>query len=339
MNYAWIWICTFIAAILILTILLISTYKRCWNTLIIWWKRKLVGKFISTVILPMLIPFFVSIVVKLDERFSWWERSDRIIIIVLAISCIIMLINSVIQFFYWRKEQTEAYLRWENRASSYAYNGLYKIHKDKNMQFRMYSHKCPFNGSVDANQIPYDIFSQIQNICTELANTISLITMIPTVRLSVSFIYHYTYENANDFDRQWRWIIGRNSKFKTNLQQFVATKGSIYYHMVHEKVPFVFYNDKMEARNRGHYYYSSKDRLHSEAGSLFASKFAFNNNNQNCCEAIIMITSYGEKFVKGNMEYTENEYRQLLLDKILPCYKNLLQSELGMLYFRHKTEK
>lgn len=51
-----------------------------------------------------------------------------------------------------------------------------------------------------------------------------------------------------------------------------------------------------------------------------------------------MITTYGEKFVKKNSEYTEAEFEQLLLDKIFPCYKNLLQAELGMLYFRHKDD-
>lgn len=52
-----------------------------------------------------------------------------------------------------------------------------------------------------------------------------------------------------------------------------------------------------------------------------------------------MITTYGEKFVKNNSEYTEFEFEQLLLDKIFPCYKNLLQEELGMLYFKHKDDE
>ena len=49
-----------------------------------------------------------------------------------------------------------------------------------------------------------------------------------------------------------------------------------------------------------------------------------------------MITTYGEKLVKANSEYTEADFEQLLLDKIFPCYKNLLQTELGLLYFKEK---
>ena len=43
--------------------------------------------------------------------------------------------------------------------------------------------------------------------------------------------------------------------------------------------------------------------------------------------------------MKKKSEYSESEFEQLLLDKIFPCYKNLLQTELGMLYFRHKDEE
>ena len=52
-----------------------------------------------------------------------------------------------------------------------------------------------------------------------------------------------------------------------------------------------------------------------------------------------MITTYGPKFVESNSEHTPNEFKKLLLDEIFPCYKNLLKIELGMLYFRHKTDK
>ena len=41
------------------------------------------------------------------------------------------------------------------------------------------------------------------------------------------------------------------------------------------------------------------------------------------------------QITKKNSEYTEKEFLDLLLDKIFPCYKNMIQTELGMLYFRH----
>jgi len=52
-----------------------------------------------------------------------------------------------------------------------------------------------------------------------------------------------------------------------------------------------------------------------------------------------MVTTYGENFVKKGSFYTEEEFKKLVVDKIFPVIKNMLKSELGMLYFRHSLEE
>ena len=73
-------------------------------------------------------------------------------------------------------------------------------------------------------------------------------------------------------------------------------------------------------------------------GSVFASKLAFSSNETTCCEGIIFITTYGEKFVRDDSEMTPVEFKKLLVDEIFPCYKNLLKNELAMLYFRYEDD-
>ena len=52
-----------------------------------------------------------------------------------------------------------------------------------------------------------------------------------------------------------------------------------------------------------------------------------------------MITTYGNKFVEKYTEHTPKEFEDLLKNEIFSNYKQLLKTELGMLYFQHKTEK
>ena len=79
--------------------------------------------------------------------------------------------------------------------------------------------------------------------------------------------------------------------------------------------------------------------LHKCEGSVMASKVIFSSNASQCSEGILIITTYGEKFVRDDSEHTPEEFERIIEHDIFPCYRNLLKMELGMLYFRHKTER
>ena len=315
--------------LLLITTGMIVNYK--WKTPIIRWGKKYrVFKFIVNILVPFVVPFILSIVfIDPDEL-----NENKWLFVVILVSMAVVIVNFVFQFWYWKQDRDESMLRWENSASKHAYMGLYRIHKDKKAQYSAMSLK---NETINTQ---YDIYDHIRKICLEFANTIGDITGIPAIHISVSFIYRFPHivgeTTNNDDDQEWRWIIGRNSKFNMSLGNFIKQKNSMYHHMIHNNIPFVFYNDKKDAVDQGVFYYSAKDKLHDNSGSIFASKFGFNNNERICCEGLLMITTYGEKLVKANSEYTEADFEQLLLDKIFPCYKNLLQTELGLLYFKEK---
>lgn len=323
-----------LVGISVLVIIVALIIKCEWKYQIIrWWKKYRVLKFVVNIFVPFIIPFILTFILIEPEAFS--DRKELFITTLVLWGVVIG--NFVLQFKYWKQDRDESLLQWENFASKQAYTGLYRIHKDRKAQYSTASIKGFKNGTLKTKHIPYDIFEQIRKICLEFSEVIGDITGIPAVHISVSFIYHYTSEDIED--KCWKWVIGRNSKFNGQLEAFIGQKDSMYHHMIHNGIPFIFYNDKKQAVDKGVFYYSAKDRLHNNSGSIFASKFAFNNNAENCCEGLLMITTYGEKFVKKNSEYSEAEFEQLLLDKIFPCYKNLLQAELGMLYFRHKDDE
>lgn len=310
-----------------------------------WWRRKKVWKFIVSIIIPAVVSIIVSIAtIVYDimrntlESINDLDPSFYPIIIIVLAAIVLTAINIYIQFIYWKKDIDETNLKLENQASKFAYDNLYSILKGKNAQLSKSSHENFQRGQLTKEDVPYDIFSQIREICLGFRNTICNITGTSVLRASVSFIYRYSYEGATEEDRNWRWVIGENSKLNLSLPEFVSRGDSLYNYIISNNIPFLIYNDKKEAASKGCYYYYPKDRLYNNSGSILASMFSFHNNEGNCCDGIIMIATYGQKFIDKDSIYNETEFRNLILDKIYPCYKNLLQTELGMLYFTHRDD-
>jgi len=90
--------------------------------------------------------------------------------------------------------------------------------------------------------------------------------------------------------------------------------------------------------DNGKYYVSARDCRHNKTGSFFVARIMFSNNAKSFCEGIIMVSSYGKKFVEEEDNYSVDEMKRLIIDNIFPCYQRLLETELGMLYFRHKKD-
>ena len=130
-----------------------------------------------------------------------------------------------------------------------------------------------------------------------------------------------------------------NARRKRHLEYRKKPKG--YYHLCTDGRPDVllFYNDKEKARKNQQYQMTYKDNSHKQTGSFVVAKIAFSGNDKSLCEGIIMVNSYGHKFLDNIPEYTEEELKHLILDGVFPCYRQLLSNELAMLYFRHQEEQ
>lgn len=312
-----------------------------------WWRKRAIGKLIVNVILPFVIPLIMSVVTTLfssdDNRCSCADcqsifTKHRPILLVTWGLFALALINVVFQIIAWIKEHREEDIRWENAATRYAYNNMFRIFMDKNTRLRGAYHHGLKQGMLTDADIPYNVFSQIRTICWELCDTIGQITQIEKKDLSAAFIYHYCYDGATESDRQWRWITGKGSKFSITLQDYVELPNSTFRYMIHNSVSTLFYNDKKEAEANNQYMFSYRDNSHNRIGSFVAVKVAFSGNDQKLCEGIVMIHSYGYQFLDNMPRQTEEDLKTLILDRIIPVYRHLFQTELAMLYFRHETE-
>ena len=193
---------------------------------------------------------------------------------------------------------------------------------------------------IPEKYIPYDVHGYVSEICMSFRDTISEFTSVPQEYMSVTFIYHYDYPEANDDDKSWRWVIGKEATTQIELNYFVTQCPTLYNYMVsgcHGDVTnVVFCNNKIELALTGHYQMSSRDKDHNQNGSVFAVKVAFGNNAHNFVEGILLISTYGKKFVEAGSNFDVDELKNVLLEELYPYYQRLLETELGMLYLRHK---
>lgn len=298
-------------------------------------KKKQVLKFIFTVLVPFVVPLLLTIF-DYDEKivFAGFDAMSLPVVILLWVAAG----NMVAQFAIWVKDQRDSDRQWLDQSANYSYISLYEIFKNKNSQLRNAYHDGLKQGMLTDADVPYQIFDAIRKITFEFERTVSHITQIPTKDLDSSFIYRYTYPCAGEKDRKWRWVTGKGSKFSPDLNDFAETTDSTFHYMSNNNVSTLFYNDKTKAYNEQRYLYSYKDHSHKCIGSIVAAKVAFSGNDHKLCEGIIMVNSYGHRFLDKLPRNTEEELSELILDNILPCYRNLLTTELAMLYFRHQAE-
>lgn len=298
-------------------------------------KKKQVLRFVANVLVPFVIPLAISVLTILHGNSGEPVVIKWSTIVLLCVASV----NLVIQFNIWIKEKKESDQRWERMAAGRAFNNMFEVHKNKSSQLRTAYHNGLKHGMLTDADIPYNIFDQIRKITWEFCNTMSQITDISTKDLEAAFIYRYAYKDAKKPDRDWRWIVGRGSRFDEALSDFVNDKTSAFHYIINSNIASMFYNDKSEAEKEGHYKYSYKDDEYDRVGSFFAAKVAFSGNDQILCEGIIVINSYGKRFLDSIPGYTEKELSHMILDSIFPCFRYMLTTELAMLYFRHQDDE
>lgn len=224
-----------------------------------------------------------------------------------------------------------------NRINSIAYTNAFQLGERKRDYIIEKTYKEDYH--VLKEMIPYDVHNYIAEICKNFRDTISRITSINQEHMSVTFIYHYDYKNATEADKSWRWVVGKEFSTRTELDRFVERENSLYNYLINGnggKINSLFHNDKRDLARDGHYYMSPRDKDHNKIGSVFAIKVMFGNNAENFVEGILLVSSYGRKFVENNSEYTENGLRNLLFEELYPYYQRLIETELGILYLRHE---
>lgn len=288
---------------------------------------KLVSKekrmvFIIQTVIPFLLPFVLEIS---DAYISVWIKVSFLIVATY--------IDLKLIFLLERERDNIIRINFENQVARYAYSSVYELNERK----RDYLVKLSYDNNfiIPQNALPYDIHEYISEICASFKNVISQITEISKEHMSVSFIYRYGYIGAKDEDSKWRWVTGKEPTMKTPLNDFVKITDTVYYFLINGSETVVFCNDKLELEKAGNYFMSVRDNRHNKIGSIFAIKVMFSNNAQSFAEGLLVISTYGQRFVEDNDYEKSNQLRRLFIDDLFPYYQRLLETELGMLYLKH----
>ncbi len=288
-------------------------------------------KIIVYTIVPFLLPFLFNIDNSVISILGKWIIFG--VCLLLDIVCLICIFIQEKKLEVKKAEENKKTL--ENEFIRYAYSNIFDINTIKRNYYIKKSYDLEYNL---ANEFPYDSYDYIAELCKSFTNIISRVTNTQKENISVSFIYRFSYETASDFEKEWKWIIGKELTMDISINEYIKSGGSLYNYLIDNKKIALFCNDKQEWSNKELYKMSARDERHDQIGSFFASKVAFGNNNNALpfCEGIIMVSTYGKKFVDENDKGKVDDFRKLIIDSIFPCYQSMLEMELGVLYFKNK---
>lgn len=273
-----------------------------------------------------ILPFMIPFIFEIPEEYI--VRQVQLIIVIL-----LSLVDMLFIFEINKQQKADEEKNFKNKIARDAYSNIYELNERKRNYIANQSYKNNFVISRDA--MPYNIHEYIAEICDSFRNVLAQVTDINKEYVSVSFIYHYIYKNVSEDDKNWKWIVGREQTMQTPLNQFVEKENTVYHTLIKGSETVVFYNDKQSMAEVGRYYMSARDERHSRIGSIFGVQLMFSNNAELFVEGVMVVSTYGKKFVPSNDINKINQLKRLVIDDLLPSYQRMLETEMGMLYLRH----
>ena len=179
----------------------------------------------------------------------------------------------------------------------------------------------------------YNVHEYLCEVCKNLRFVIASVINQDVSYVDVSLIYRYCDEEM------WKWIAGRTgTSAASDLNKFVKNETTLFnYVLQNENEMPTLCNDKKKSE---HYKKGRRDRLFNGQGSYYAMPITFSNNEKGLVEAILIISTYGVNFLPINSsKQDENNFKIILAHEVVPYYVEVIQSELGALYIRHKLKE
>lgn len=275
-------------------------------------------------ILMFVLPFWEN---KIPDKYS------RIPIIWIGVAIIIGL-EAIVTYeeYVKRKEETERKeIEKRNERAKTILSHLNLLHDEKTEILRenTYLRKT----EILENRLFYNVHAYMREICLNLRSTIAAIIKEDTEYVDVSMIYKYTEES------KWKWIAGKSGiSGAEDLNTFVGKNGTLFRYIIENPQDSpVFYNRKEKLIEDGHYSAGRRDRIFKNKGSMMAMLLTYFNNEKSLIEAVLLISTYGVRFVpEENNESEEiDKFKEILNYEILPYYVSMFQSEMGAMYLRH----
>lgn len=290
-------------------------------------KKDQVKELIICTFVPLVLPFILEIP---SEVMSCLARTLLFLFFLVA--------DLVFIWIFYKKRAKNQSASKISKVTRAAYSNAYQLSERKRNYLINKSYDDKF--AMPKEFIAYDVHDYISEICNNFRDTVSAITKISKEHMSVTFVYRYIFDDANNDELSWRWVVGKDTAMRMPLNKLVNKQGTLYNWMVNgnkgDGENFVFANDKKDLEKQARYYMSTRDKNHNCQGSVFASKVYFGNNATSFVESIILVSSYGVQFARQDSEFDAVELKNLLFDELFPYYQRLLETELGVLYLRHR---
>ena len=285
-------------------------------------------KFIFETVFPFLIPFIFEISNKDISYRMKWVLFVIFTIIYLVIKCICIDKPKV------KNEKDEYMLRFVRAA----FSGTHEIIESKRNTLIRETEKKYID--IKKNILPYDVHKYIYDICNEFKKVIATITQIDAGEISCVFIYRYVYDGCNSKDREWKWIAGKEPTNRSKINEFVKKRTTTYDNIINGGCHYIFGDSKEKLSKSKKYYLSSNDQMHDNVGSVFSILVAFGNNSSDFVEGILTITTHGCCFSDNlKIDQAAEFLERVILDNIFPYYQKLIETELGLMYIRHKSRR
>lgn len=285
--------------------------------------KKILKDFILFTIVPFIIPFLVEMPDTLINTNLKW-----VVIFLCGFLDFCFAYKSLLQ------KEMDNNKEWIQKSIRHAFTGAHEIIERKR---DILSHETEFKRINITNDIlPYDVHSHINDICKEFKRVISSITQISNEFISVTFIYHYSYNGCEENDKEWKWIGGREPIGKLPLNDLIKKENTTFYQIINGNTYYIFGNSKKKLADEGKYYLSKRDQMYNNIGSVFSIKLAFGDNSISFVEGIITVTSHGKYFTEHiDVDNASDVLQKMIIDEIFPYYKKLIETEMGLMYIRH----
>lgn len=285
--------------------------------------KKILKDFILFTIVPFIIPFLVEMPDTLINTNLKW-----VVIFLCGFLDFCFAYKSLLQ------KEMDNNKEWIQKSIRHAFTGAHEIIERKR---DILSHETEFKRINITNDIlPYDVHSHINDICKEFKRVISSITQISNEFISVTFIYHYSYNGCEENDKEWKWIGGREPIGKLPLNDLIKKENTTFYQIINGNTYYIFGNSKKKLADEGKYYLSKRDQMYNNIGSVFSIKLAFGDNSISFVEGIITVTSHGKYFTEHiGIDNASDVLQKMIIDEIFPYYKKLIETEMGLMYIRH----
>lgn len=171
----------------------------------------------------------------------------------------------------------------------------------------------------------YNVHGYIRDVCKNLRDTVAAIIETESEYVDVALIYRY--HGSPD----WKWLSGKSgTSGAKSLNEFVE-EPTLFNYVIREK-QIVFENDKSKCK---FYLPKRRDSFFNNKGSVMAMPLTYFNNQDALIELVLVISTYGVRFVESNKRDPINEFRETLVYEILPYYISHLQTAFGEMYLRH----